>query len=235
MDQRSKIAILGFGVEGQAVLAYLKKHEYGDITVCDQNVDIKKELPAGVSAHLGKDVYLENLEKFDVIFRSPGVKYLSPELQTAIAEGKEVTSCINFFMDQCPCPVIGISGTKGKGTTSTLIHKILEKGGVKSYLGGNIGDPPIAFLDKLKAKDVVVLELSSFQLQDLDKSPKFAVLLNTTVDHLDYHVDAQEYMEAKEGLLVRQNKDSIAIMNKDYEYSKYYKPLVNGGLFWASV
>ena len=234
MDQRSKIAILGFGVEGQAMLEYLHKHDYLDITVCDQNVDIEADLPQGVSSQLGKDVYMNGLDQFDVIFRSPGVRFLYPQVQSAIAMGKEMTSCIKFFMDQCPCPAVGVSGTKGKGTTSTLIHEILTRGGLKSYLGGNIGDPPIAFLDKLKVKDIAVLELSSFQLQDLEKSPKYAVLLNTTVDHLDYHVDAQEYMEAKDSLLAHQNENGVVVMNKDYEYSKYYKPLVKGKLFWVS-
>lgn len=234
MNKQNKIAILGFGVEGQAVLEYLEKHGYKNITVCDKNVNLKADFPKGVSAELGEDVYLEGLDKFDVIFRSPGIRWLTPQIQLAVQKGIEVTSCIKFFMDQCPCPVVGISGTKGKGTTSTLIYKILKKGGLNVYLGGNIGDPPIAFLDELKNEDVVVLELSSFQLHDLGKSPHYAVLLNTTIDHLDYHADREEYMEAKENLLIHQAKSSVAVMNKDYEYVKYYESLVKGKLMLVS-
>ncbi|MEK7673085.1 MAG: UDP-N-acetylmuramoyl-L-alanine--D-glutamate ligase [Patescibacteria group bacterium] len=233
MNKRSKIAILGFGVEGKALFEYLFGREYLNITICDQNVDLKAEMPEGISVRLGED-YLENLDDFEVIFRSPGIKFFDPHIQTAVQQGVEVNSTINFFMDQCLGTVIGVTGTKGKGTTSTLIYKMLEKSGKKPgidvFLGGNIGQSPMEFLDKVKGDDVVVLELSSFQIQDLRKSPKYAVLLNTTSDHLDYHVDREEYLRAKEKILSSQKKDSVAVINKDYEYSKYYTPLVQGDL-----
>lgn len=234
MDQRSKIAILGLGVEGKAMLEYLIKHKYLDITVCDRNVNIKKDLPNGISSQLGEDVYLNNLDKFDTIIRSPGVKYLDPRIQEAKAIGKEVTSPTAFFLDQCPCPVVGVSGTKGKGTTATLIYMMLKEGKLKAYLGGNIGEPPIKFLDKLKKGNIVILEMSSFQLQDLEKSPHYAVLLNTTIDHLDYHADTNEYMMAKESLLSHQEKNSVSVMNLDYEYIKYYTPLTKGHVNFIS-
>lgn len=238
MDKRSKVAILGFGVEGRATFDYLEKHEYHDITICDQNVDLKAELPQGASARLGNN-YLEKLTDFDVIFRSPGIKYLAPEIQYAIEKGVEVTSTTNFFVDQCPCPIIGVTGTKGKGTTSTLIFEMLKKSGKNSgvdlFLGGNIGQCPMEFLEQLTSDSIVILELSSFQLQDLKKSPHYAVILNTTNDHLDYHVDKEEYLLAKEQLLVHQNKKSVAVLNKDYEYSKYFIPLVKGELKLVSA
>lgn len=237
MDKRSKIAVLGFGVEGKAILHYLLNHDFHEITVCDQNVDLKAELPDGVSAILGPE-YLDNLDQFEVIFRSPGVPFLTPQVQIAIQNGIEVSSSIKFFMDQCPCPIIGVSGTKGKGTTCSLIFEMLKKSGRKEgkdvFLGGNIGNSPLEFLDDLKGGDLVVLELSSFQLQDLAKSPRYAVLLNTTSDHLDYHVDSDEYLQAKEHLLTTQNYECVAVLNKDYEYSKYYSPLVKGKLKWVS-
>ncbi len=238
MNKRSKIAILGFGIEGKAVLDYLVKHDFTDITVCDQNVDLEAEFPAGVSTTLGVD-YLDGLEKFEVIFRSPGIKYLDSRVQSAKARGVEVTSATNFFIDQCPCPIIGVTGTKGKGTTSTLIYEMLKNGGreagVNLFLGGNIGQCPVEFLDSLDKDCLVILELSSFQLQDAEKSVRYAVILNTTADHLDYHVDREEYMEAKEKLLTGQTKKSVAVLNKDYEYSKYYEPLVKGELKEVSV
>lgn len=237
MDQRSKIAILGFGVEGKAVFEYLQKHQYSEITICDKNPDLKAELPDGISARLGGD-YLDNLSDFEVIFRSPGIPFLNGNVQTAMTKGVEITSAMNFFIDQCPCPVVGVTGTKGKGTTSTLIYEMMKASGraagVEVFLGGNIGNVPLEFLDQLKGDSIVVLELSSFQLQDLKKSPHYAVILNTTVDHLDYHADKDEYLQAKEQLLTHQHKDSLAVLNKDYEYSKYYAPLVKGELVWIS-
>ncbi|MFH1534227.1 MAG: UDP-N-acetylmuramoyl-L-alanine--D-glutamate ligase [Nitrospirota bacterium] len=234
MDQRSKIAVLGYGVEGKAMLDYLVDHNYDNITVCDENVDIKDKMPDGVSVRLGPE-YLDNLMDFEVIFRSPGIRYLEPRLQAAKAAGVGVTSGTAFFMDQAICPVIGVTGTKGKGTTCTLIYEMLKDAGEDVYLGGNIGNPPIEFLDKINAKSVVVLELSSFQLQDLENSPDYAVLLNTTTDHLDYHVDRNEYLSAKESLLAHQNDDSIAVLNKDYNYVEHYEPLVKGDLKYVSV
>lgn len=102
MNKRSKIAILGFGDEGKAVLKYLKKHKFLNATVCDQNVDIGAQMPKGVSVNLGKD-YLNGLGKFDVIFRSPGVKFLEPQVQLAVNSGVFVTSITDYFIDQCPC------------------------------------------------------------------------------------------------------------------------------------
>lgn len=238
MNKHSKIAILGYGIEGKAMLEYLHKHEFTEITVCDQNPDLKAEFPDGVSSTLGVD-YMDGLDKFEVIFRSPGIKYLDPRVQSAKERGVEVTSPINFFVDQCPCSIVGVTGTKGKGTTSTLLYEMLKKGGRKEgvdvFLGGNIGQSPIEFLDSLDKNCLVILELSSFQLQDLNKGVRYAIMLNTTTDHLDYHVDREEYMEAKEKLLTEQAKKSVTVLNKDYEYSKYYKPLVKGDLKWVSV
>ncbi len=235
MDKHSKIAILGFGLEGRALLKWLVKHGYTELTVCDQNVDLETDLPDGVSTKLGPH-YLNDLDDFDVIFRSPGISVLKPEIQAAATAGAEITSGTKFFIDQCPCDIVGVTGTKGKGTTCTLIESMLKEAGKKNvYLGGNIGKSPMVFLDKLKGDSLVILELSSFQLQDVEKAPHYSVLLNTTIDHLDYHADQEEYMEAKERILSLQNKNSLAVLNKDYEYVKYYKPLVKGELCEVSV
>jgi UDP-N-acetylmuramoylalanine--D-glutamate ligase len=234
MDQRSKIAILGYGVEGKAMLEYFVHHNYDNITVCDANVDIEDKMPDGVSVRFGPE-YLDNLMDFEVIFRSPGIRYLEPRVQAAKAAGAQITSSTAFFMDQAICPVIGVTGTKGKGTTCTLIHEMLKKAGEDSHLGGNIGKPAVEFLDHIKGKSVVVLEMSSFQLQDLENSPDYAVVLNTTTDHLDYHVDRNEYLRAKESLLAHQNEDSVAVLNKDYDYVENYEPLVKGELKYVSV
>jgi UDP-N-acetylmuramoylalanine--D-glutamate ligase len=222
------IAILGYGVEGKALALYLLEHGFSRITICDQKLDL--DLMDEFSARLGED-YLEGLDNFDVVFRSPGISVNRPELANVKAAGK-LTSMTQFFLEKCPCPVIGVTGTKGKGTTSTLIFEMLKKGaggdgqagklggglvsGVSLFLGGNIGQCPMEFLDNLTGDCLVILELSSFQLQDLKKSVRYAVLLNTTVAHLDYHEDREEYMEAKEKLLAGQGGESVAVLNKDY-------------------
>jgi UDP-N-acetylmuramoylalanine--D-glutamate ligase len=238
MKQQSKIAILGYGVEGQATLKYLHAHGYENLTVCDRNVDLDVEFPDGVSARLGPD-YLKDLTDFEVLFRSPGIKWLKSEIQNAVARGLEVTSATKFFLDQSPCPVIGVTGTKGKGTTCSLLFEMLKRGGREAekdlWLGGNIGKCPLDFLDELKGDHLVILELSSFQLQDADVSPDYAVLLNTTSDHLDYHADRGEYLAAKENLLAHQKEKDIVVLNKDYEYEKYYKPLAKGKLREVSI
>lgn len=227
MDKKSKTCILGYGVEGKATLDYLVKHDYEHITICDRDVDLKDVLPQGVSCTLGAN-YLEKLEEYDVIFRTPGIRYLDPHVQTAVLEGSEVTSAMKYFLQNKSCKVVGVTGTKGKGTTSTLIYEMLKKKNEDTYLSGNIGASPLKFIDELKAESIVVLEMSSFQLQDLDASPDYAVFLNTTSDHLDYHVDNMEYLQAKENILAHQDENGVLVINKDYEYSKYYKPLAKG-------
>lgn len=234
MDQSSKIAILGYGIEGQAMVKYLLAHGYFDVTICDKNVNLGTEIPDGISTVLGEK-YLENLNNFDVIFRSPGIKYLEPQIQFAKENGVEISSPMAFFMDMCPCHVVGVTGTKGKGTTATLIYEMLRDAKKDAYIGGNIGESPIEFLDKLTKNSVVVLEMSSFQLQDMTKSPHVAVILNTTTDHLDYHADRDEYLRAKESILAHQNADCLAVLNKDYEYVKYYSELVKGRTNFVSV
>jgi len=254
MNQRSKIAVIGYGVEGKAMLKWLTAHGYSNVTVCDRRVRLGEKLPSGVSAQLGEH-YLDGLSEFEVIFRSPGVPHHDPSIVEASVLGVEVTSPTQFFLDHCPCIVIGVTGTKGKGTTATLIYEILKAGfaGGKAafggsrgagtgaagtagavLLGGNIGNPPIEFLDEVCGRDVVVLELSCFQLGDLKKSPAVAVFLNTTVDHLDYYPDVGEYMRAKELILAHQDADDLAVLNRDYEYVKYYQPLVKGRLAFVS-
>lgn len=211
-----KIAILGYGVEGQAAYEYWRNsdhnsnHERNEITICDLNEALV--VPSGAAAQLGDD-YLANLDRFDVIVRSP---HLHPRLIIAAnnqATLDAVTSNTNEFLRVCPTPnVIGITGTKGKGTTATLIAKMLEASGKRVHLGGNIG---IAALDLLKndiqPDDCVVLELSSFQLIDLRQSPHIAVCLMVTAEHLDWHEDIEEYIAAKQQLFIHQDEIDIAI------------------------
>jgi UDP-N-acetylmuramoylalanine--D-glutamate ligase len=216
-----KIAVLGLGVEGTAITAFLIKHG-ATVTVCDAKEE--KELDQGLvqgvkklggTLQLGRS-YLQNLSSFDTLVRSPGIKRSQPEIIAAEKNGVEITSQTQLFFDLCPSPIIGVTGTKGKGTTSSLIFHMLQKAGKDVHLGGNIGLPPITFLDRLTPKSIVVLELSSFQLQDLTKSPHIAVMLMITSEHLDYHADINEYIQAKRNILRFQTSDDYAVLNRDY-------------------
>ena len=211
-----KIAVVGFGVEGEASEAYLKKHG-ALVTVLD-----KKQ----------GDNYLEGLGSYDLVVRSPGVKLST--VSPFVSKDK-ITSQTKLFFDLCPAKIIGVTGTKGKGTTSSLIYEMLKKQGIDAYLGGNIGEPPFNFLDKLNTQSVVVLELSSFQLLDLDKSPHIAVMLMTTSEHLDYHKSVEEYIDAKRNILRNQTSEDYAILNRDYPPSNESDIFTEGRVFYLST
>ncbi len=165
------------------------------------------------------DTYPKAFGEFDLVVRSPGISPLSAVVEKIKAQNIPVTSPTQIFFDLCPCRIIGITGTKGKGTTSSLIYEMLKASGVDAYLGGNIGLPPLSFLSALKTGSCAVLELSSFQLQDLTKSPQIGVFLMTTSEHLDYHKDVYEYIDAKRNLLRFQAPNDYAIVNRDYPAS----------------
>jgi UDP-N-acetylmuramoylalanine--D-glutamate ligase len=216
-----KIGILGCDIEGKATLSFLVQNGF-EVCVLDRanEAEFLKKNPdfrnGDIDLFLGAD-YLSHLDKVDVVFRTPGIPILLPELQEAIRKGVVVTSQIELFFELCPSQIIGVTGTKGKGTTSSLIYEMLKKNGDDVYLGGNIGNPAISFVDKLSKTSKVVLELSSFQLQSLRISPQIAVVLNVTQDHLDYHRDIDEYREAKKNIIKYQAAADFAVMNADYE------------------
>ena len=197
-----KIAILGFGKEGQSTLKYLEKtraFKNAEIWICDKNKGLK--IPARYHKKLGEN-YLTELHKFDIVFRSPGIPYLHPEIQNAKRAGTIISSATKLFFAEIyslknPPKIIGITGSKGKGTTSTLIAKILSESGEKVILAGNIGRPMLDALSKVHNAEIIVLELSSFQLQDLLFSPHIAVVLDIFPDHLDHHKHVREYVNAK--------------------------------------
>lgn len=209
------IAIVGFGAEGQAAHEYLSAQGH-TITICDLSADI--EAPAGVATQLGPD-YLDNLDRFDSIVRSAGIAPHKILAVNPTVEEKIIT-VIGIFLRDCPTKnVIGVTGTKGKGTTSTLITKMLEADTKHVKLGGNIGLPPLSFIHELTPESWVVLELSSFQLIDLKQSPHIAVCLMVVSEHMDWHADLLEYYDAKSQLFKFQTADDIAIFNPNYESS----------------
>ncbi len=222
--KNKKIAVLGVGVEGMALVNFLKEYST-QITIYDQksesehDTDTLKEIRnLGLPVLFGAKTF-PNLMSFDIIFRSPGIKHTHTAITEAKKNGAIVTSQTQLFFDLCPCPIIGVTGTKGKGTTSSLIYEMLKEEGYSTYLCGNIGTPPISFLNLLTPESKVVLEMSSFQLQDLSSSPHIAVMLMTTSEHLDYHKDVYEYIDAKRNIFKFQEKGDYAIVNKDYPAS----------------
>ena len=231
---KKKIAILGFGLESLDLLEWLKTNSKDcSTTIFDQNQDLKKTNDS-CSYSLGKDYLKNGLTDFDIIFRSPGFYRLHPELQKADKAGVEITSATKLFFKLCPAKILGVTGTKGKGTTATLINNIINQSGQKSYIAGNIGKPALNLLDKLTNKDWVCLELSSFQLQDLDLSPHIAVILNITSEHLDVHQTTQEYREAKLNILSHQKKTDKAVINADYETTKEFSKLTKAEIYYFS-
>lgn len=211
-----KIAIVGGATEGIASCTFFMNRG-DDVTICDQDTSLK--LPYGSSGQLGEH-YLDNLDRFDVIVRSAGI-HPSVILSKNPNVGDKITSQVNEFIAQCPTRnIIGVTGTKGKGTTSTLIAKMLEAAGKKVFLGGNIGVPVFDFIGRITASDWVVIELSSFQLIDLKHSPHIGVCLMVVPEHLDWHEDFEEYVSAKQQLFMNQGEDDIAIYYADNEDSE---------------
>jgi len=234
--KNKKIAVIGLGVEGLSSALFLAKRG-AIVSVLDQKKENKLD-PSFLKILREKDIrifgsedYLKNLKEYDLVVRSPGVKL---ELLGKYVSKDKITSQIKIFFDLCPCPIIGVTGTKGKGTTSSLIYEMLRKEGFDAYLGGNIGSPPLDFLNKLNAQSKVVLELSSFQLQDLSKSPHIAVILMITSEHLDYHKDTNEYVKAKRNILKFQTSSDAAIVNKDYPANNESDIHIEGKVFQIS-
>jgi UDP-N-acetylmuramoylalanine--D-glutamate ligase len=204
-----KIAILGFGLQGLSAYEYWDKPD-NHITICDENTSL--QTPEGATTQLG-DNYLQDLDQFDLIVRSPSIHPKDIVAANTNSILAKVTTPTNEFLRVCPTKnVIGITGTKGKGTTSTLVTKMLEATGKRVHLGGNIGIPPLDLLhDKILPEDWVVLELANFQLIDLRYSPYIAACLMVVPEHLNWHADMDEYIEAKTQLFVHQNASDTAI------------------------
>ena len=231
-----KIAVLGIGLEGRSVIDFLQDKS-ADITVLDEKKNEKDieglgELKGkGVKFVFGK---FSGLDKYDIIFRSPDIVLHSEEIIKAKEKGVEISSSTKLFFQLCAGKIVGVTGTKGKGTTSTLIYEMLKSQGIHVFLGGNIGVVPLGFLSEITPKSYVVLELSSFQLEDLDESPHIAVVLMITSEHLDHHKDTLEYIDAKRNIVRFQNPGDFAIVNKDYPTSNESDSFTDGEVYQIS-
>ena len=233
-----KIAMCGIGVSNTPlILQFLEKG--ARVIACDrrsrekigEQADFIEN--AGAELRLG-DNYLDNLE-VDIIFRTPGMSFYLPELCEARKNGIAVTSEMEVFFDLCPATIIAVTGSDGKTTTTTLIAEMLKAAGKTVHLGGNIGRPLLPEVDSMKPEDFAVVELSSFQLISMRKSPDVSVVTNIAPNHLDIHKDMDEYIDAKRNILLHQNAFSRTVLNYDDEITRSFKKDVRGQLMSFSM
>lgn len=228
--KNKRVTVIGIGVSNLPLIKYLC-HLGAYVTACDKRTKEKlgatadELLDLGVKLNLGEN-YLENIDA-ELIFKTPGMRFDVPQLLQAKEKGSVVTSEMEVFFDICPCKIIAVTGSDGKTTTTTLIHKMLTEKGYKTWLGGNIGNPLLTQTKDMEPDDIVVLELSSFQLHTMKKSPHIAVMTNITPNHLDMHKDYQEYIDAKKNIMKYQGENDILIVNSSNdvteEIGKYAK------------
>jgi len=219
--RNKKLLVLGFGKEGKDNYFTLRKLFPGKILAIADKLEFK-ELPKKIQDLLKKDKnlklylgknYLQCLKNYQLIIKTPGIKLSN--LEQFLRKKTKITSQTEIFFEYCPGKIIGVTGTKGKGTTSSLIYQILKKGGFKVHLIGNIGRPVFQTLLRAKTSDIFVYEISSHQLQNLKRSPYIAVFLNLYPDHLDYYKNFKEYSQAKESIARYQTKKDYFIYNSE--------------------
>ena len=221
-----KIAVIGAGVSNQPLIALLCEHGC-HVTVCDMRseadmgalaVQLKQQ---GAALQLG-EAYLEGLDAFDLIFRTPGLLPLNENLLKAKGAGVEITSEMELFFRFCPCKTVAITGSDGKTTTSSIIAELLRASGKTVHLGGNIGRPLLCDIPDMKETDVCVLELSSFQLHSMYCKPDVAVVTNVSPNHLDVHPDFEDYTVSKKNIFLQQDEDCLLVMNGDNEITNAF-------------
>lgn len=234
-----KVAIIGLGVSNIPLIDYMYEKK-AKVTVFDEReIDsIPKEILDKIKKYdfkfyFGKNS-LENLNDFDIIFRSPSCLPTRKELVKEEEKGTIVTTEIEMLMKMCPCKIIGVTGSDGKTTTTSLINHILEKSGKTTFLGGNIGTPLFTKLSKMTPEDIVVLELSSFQLMGMEISPDIAVITNISPNHLNIHKDYQEYIDAKKNIFKYQNEKNTLILNYDNEITRKCSNEAKGNVIFFS-
>ena len=231
------ITVIGIGISNLPLIKYLVSLG-ANVTACDRRsaedlgenyTELEK---LGVKFNLG-DGYLNNLSG-DMIFKTPGMRYDVPELLKAKENGSIVTSEMEVFFEVCPSHIIAVTGSDGKTTTTTLIHKMMTDAGYKTWLGGNIGNPLLTDTEKMKENDWVILELSSFQLHTMRKSPEIAVITNISPNHLDMHKDYKEYIDAKKNIMLYQNEGDTLIVNADNQVTADIGKSANGAVKYFS-
>ena len=234
-----KVAVIGLGVSNLPLLEYLHDKK-AKVTVFDERTieEIPQETINKINMYefetsFGKNC-LEKLNGFNLIFRSPSCLPTRKELQQEAENGAIVTTEIEMLMEMCPCKIIGVTGSDGKTTTTSMINAILKEAGYNTFLGGNIGTPLFTKLPEMKADDIVVLELSSFQLMNMHVSPDIAVITNITPNHLNIHKDYQEYIDAKKCIFKNQNEKGILILNYDNDITRECSKEAKGKVIFFS-
>ena len=221
-----RVAVIGLGVSNVPLIDYL--YELGaNVTVFDQIIDerflekdlVKKIRDYGFDLVTGENA-LHFLRGFKIIFRSPSCLPSTLQLRSEQKRGAIVTSEIEMLMNTCPCKIIGVTGSDGKTTTTSLIYEILKEGGYNCHIGGNIGIPLFTQVKDFKEDDIVILELSSFQLMEMEVSPDISVITNISPNHLDKHKDYEEYIEAKKAIFKFQDKDNKVVLNYDNDITR---------------
>ena len=216
--QGKRIVVLGLGVSNRPLVRLLL--EYGcSVTGCDRtpreklDEEVLELEKLGCALSLG-DTYLDGLSA-DIVFRTPGMHPNIPALQQLRNAGAQITSEMEVFFELCPCTLLAVTGSDGKTTTTTLISEMLKTAGKTVWLGGNIGTPLLPLCSRMKEDDFAVVELSSFQLMDMTRSPHVAVVTNLAPNHLDVHKDMDEYVDAKKNIFAFQGKEDILVLNAD--------------------
>ncbi len=213
-----RIAVLGLGVSNRPLVGLLL--QFGcDVTGCDRTEREKLDEEVlelerrGCKLRLGEG-YLEGIQA-DVVFRTPGMHPANPALEQMRAQGAKITSEMEVFFELCPCHTIAITGSDGKTTTTTLVSELLKAQGQTVWLGGNIGTPLLASVPQMKPEDYAVVELSSFQLMDMERSADRAAVTNLAPNHLDVHRDMEEYITAKQNVFRFQDGAGLLVVNAD--------------------
>ena len=233
-----QVAIIGMGVSNIPLLDYFYDKN-AKVTVFSTNA-LSDEIMAKINKYryeveLGED-NLSRLKGFDIIFRSPSALPTKHEFQSAVKKGAILTSEIEMVLRLAPCKIIGVTGTEGKTTTTSLIYEICKKAGYNCFLGGNIGKPIFTKINQMKPEDIVILELSSFQLMGMTVSPNIAVVTNIFPDHLNVHKSYEEYQDAKKSIFRNQTEEGIVILNKDNEITEKFADEVKGKtIFFSST
>ena len=237
--QFRKIAIIGLGVSNIPLIDYLYNKKARVTVFDDRNIEeIPKEIMDKITNYNFEFSFgpnsLEKLKGFDMIFRSPSCLPTKPELVKEAERGAIVTSEIELLMKMCPGKIIGVTGSDGKTTTTSMIYAILKEAGLNAYLGGNIGVPLFTKLEEMKPQDIIVLELSSFQLMGMEVSPDISVITNITPNHLNIHKDYEEYIDSKKNIYRFQDENGIVVLNYDNEITRKCANEVKGKVIFFS-
>ena len=233
--KEKNVAVVGIGVSniplidflarlGAKVTAFDKKEENQLGEVVDR---FKEE---GVTLELGEN-YLNNLKGFDVVFKTPSMRIDCEALLRAKKEGAYITSEMEEFVKYCPCKIFAVTGSDGKTTTTSIIYNLLKEHGFNTWVGGNIGTPLFTKIEEVNESDMVVLELSSFQLMTMDCEIDVAVVTNLSPNHLDMHKDMQEYIDAKKNIFKYQKANDLLILNQENEITNSFEAEAKSNVF----